>query len=125
MPFCCAAAASRSCRRLRWPGGSVKARVKSRDRSSVFIGLSFPCGGARVRAPEGGDAVSGCAPCGVGAATDDGGDAGVGQSGEVVIRDGLFLLGRQPGEDLSEIVADVQVVAARGLGYRVGWLGDG
>src|SRR5438445_13858727 len=98
MRFCWAVAASRSCSRLRRSGSPGKARVRSRDRLSVFTGSSFQCRGAWVATPEDGDAIGGGSSRGVGAAAADGGDFGVGQPGEVVVGDGLFLLGGQLGE---------------------------
>src|SRR5437879_10291745 len=102
MRFCWAVAASRSCSRLRRSGSPGKARVRSRDRLSVFTGSSFQCRGAWVGTPEGGDAIGGGSSRGVGAAAKDGGYFGVGQPGEVVVGDGLFLLAGQLGECLGQ-----------------------
>ncbi len=82
---------------------------------------SFRCGGARIRAPESGDAVGGGPACGVGAAAEDGGDFGVGQPGQVVIGDGLLLLGGQPGQGLREIVVEIQAGLAGPAIMSGGW----
>ena len=99
-----AAAASRSCSRRRSSGvpaegpGQVAGQVIRVHRALLSL-RRRPVG-----APEGGDAVGGGTAGGVGAAAEDGGDLGVGQPGQVVVGDGLPLLGRQAGERLGEVV---------------------
>jgi hypothetical protein len=81
--------------------------------------------GAWVGTPEGGDAVGGGSSRGVGAAADDGGDFGVGQSGQVVVGDGLFLLGGQLGECLGQFGGGVRLGVAGGGRRGIRCLGDG
>ena len=53
------------------------------------------------------DAVGGGAAGGVGGAAEDRGDVGVGQAREVVVRDGLLLLGGKS----CELVREIEVAA--------------
>src|SRR5262249_19984520 len=53
------------------------------------------------------------------AAADDGGDVGVGQPGQVVIGDGLFLFGGQPGDGPGEIAVEPAARTIRGGRRRV------
>src|SRR5580704_6251505 len=126
MPSRSAAAASRSCSRRRSPGAPSKARVRSRARSSAFIRLSFRFSGARIGTPEGGDAVGCGAADRVGAAADDVGDIGIRQPGQVVVGDGLFLLGRQSRDGIGEVAVKAGDGTIYGVGGRlVRGIGDG
>jgi hypothetical protein len=86
---------------------------------SVSIGSSVQGWGAWIGTPEGGDAIGGGPSRGVGAAADDGGDVGVGQPGEVVVGDGLFLLGGQLGDCLGEFAGGVRLGVAGDRGLAV------
>ena len=95
MPWCWAAAARLACRRRRSSGcpGRPAAGPGAGHRWSrvaPFVAFWF---GAPAGPPEGGDAVGGGPSDGVRGAADDGGDLGVGQACQVVVGDGLFLLG--------------------------------
>src|SRR5262249_28609629 len=116
MPSCCAAAASRARSRPRSPGAPGKARVSSPLRSFPFTGLllAFLFRRRRMAAPERGDAIGGGAAGRIRAAADDGGDVGVGQPGQVVVGDGLFLFGGQPGDGPSEIAVEAIARTIRG-----------
>src|SRR5215472_8582500 len=116
MPSCCAAAASRARSRPRSPGAPGKARVSSPLSSFPFTGLllSFSFRWRRVAAPERGDAIGGGAAGRVRAAADDGGDVGVGQPGQVVVGDGLLLLGGQPGDGPGEVAVEAVTRTLRG-----------
>jgi hypothetical protein len=80
---------------------------------------------AWVGTAEGGDAIGGGSSRGVGAAAEDGGDFGVGQPGEIVVGDSLFLLGGQLGQCLGQF-GGVRLAVAGERGRCGIWcLGDG
>src|SRR6202034_2036372 len=84
-------------------------------RSTVVIGgLRF--GVVRVGAPQGGDAVGGSPSGGDGAAVQQRGDLGVGQSGQVVVGHRLALFGGQRGNRFGQVmVRSVGVILRRPL----------
>ena len=70
-----------------------------------------------MAAAKAGDAVGGGAAGGIGGPAEDRRDLGVGQAAEVVVRDGLFLFGRQLHERVREVRVELLVRRDRG---RVG-----
>src|SRR5262245_16500728 len=117
MPSASAAAASRACRAASRSGAMGNEAARSTGWSDVVIGC-LP--GWRHRRAErwpagGGDAI-GAGPAGrVGGAAEDGGDLSVRQAGQVVIRDGLLLFGRQLGQRRDQ--ARIDVIAVRCGGF--------
>src|SRR5260370_36193718 len=118
MPSRCAAAASRPRSRCRSPGAPGKARVSSLVSSLLVTSLlpSFRSGGTGVAAPERGDAVGGGPAGRVRAAANDGGDVGIGQARPIVVSDGLFLFGGQPGDRPREVAIPAPGPPAPGRG---------